>query len=383
MILSMTSGSAVLVGTALAVVLPALSFSRELETRSIQATVTKPVPRWVIYAGKLSGIAAALGLVLAALGCGSLFAGLMAVRSEAQRAAEAGGNPDHVWLTAYYSRVDLRPELKRGPDGRLPRAEVIHTGRRFSRSIPVPAGEARQGWLVLRVYAGPANPMLQSAPAKLTCGEQEYRINVDRSVPRDVVVPASAVRGGALEVDLEPVRDREGHDRGLRNDPRGTLVLAARGDSLAGTIAKTLGMIWLQLMVLAAITLTAATAMSFGVSVVAGVAAAMAGHMSGLVVGILRGALAAGKRVAAAGHGGGGHDAVEVSPLAQLVRQEASGLLGLLPDFGAASTSDFVAAGDYVPWSFVLAGVLSLLVLRVLPLAALGCVLFARREAGS
>ncbi len=381
MIASLTSAVAALVGTLLAVVLPALSFSREMETRSIYVTATKPVPRWIVFAGKLVAVCAALAAAMALLCCGAWIACCAAVRSEAARAAAVGRNPEHVWLTAYYARKDLRPELKHQADGSLPRPAVFYVGKK--RDYKLPAGELRSEdkWLVLRVHAGPANPMLQTAPAKVSCGGQSYALNVDRSIPVDLVVPAAAVAEGHLSVSIEPVLDAEGLNRGLRSDPRGTVSIAVRGDGLGASLAKMLGMIWLQLVLVAAMTMTAACALSFPVAVVAGLATAVTGHLSGLAVGILRNALAVGRRAAAGGPGSANEESV--SAVGQLVRQEAAGLLSVLPDFEAAATSEFLAAGDHVPWRFVAAGVVALLVFRTVPVVLLGSFVFSRKEVGA
>jgi hypothetical protein len=387
MILSVAAGAASAVGTLLAVALPSLTFSREMETRSIYVTATKPVPRWVLYTGKLLGVGLALGGALAVLGVGAFVAGGAALVGEASRAERRGQNPDHVWLTAYYSRVDARPRLQRLPGGGWPKPEIFYRGQKLSFSTEVPEEALEGDWVVVRVHAGPANPRIQTAPARVHCGGAVYPVNVDRSIPVDLVVPASAVRKGRLVAELEPVLDVEGINRGLRTDPRGTVALAVRGDGLGGMLAKTLGMIWLQLLVIAAVTLTAASVLSFPVAVVSGVTAAITGHLSGLAVGILRHALAVGKHMAAKSGGGatgaGGEALEEVSPLGQLVRQEAAGLISILPDFDAASTADFLASGSYVPWRFITAGVLSLLVFRTVPVAVLGCWVFSRKEVGA
>jgi len=389
MIASLTSAVAAMIGTLLAVVLPALSFSREMETRSIYVTATKPTPRWVIFGGKLAAVAAALAAALIPVGCGAFVAGYLSVRGEAAAAEVEGRNPEHVWLSAYYSRRDSRPRLERRADGSLPRPEVFYVGRRRDYELAVPEQEVGRKWLVLRIHAGPANPMLQTAPARLTCGGRTHRVEVDRSRPVDLVVSASAARDGRLKVGLEPVLDEEGINRGLRSDPRGTLSIAVQGSGLGVTLAKMLAMIWLQLVLVAAVTLTAASALSFPVAVVTGAATALTGNLSGLAVGILRNALAAGRQAASAGHGhgpGSAHDLAgveEVSALGQLVRQQAAGMLSLLPDFEAASTSEFLAAGEYVPWRFLAAGVVALLVFRTFPVALLGCLVFSRREVGS
>jgi hypothetical protein len=162
------------------------------------------------------------------------------------------------------------------------------------------------------------------------------------------------------------------------------------GNGLPATLAKSLGMVWLQLTIVAAVTLTAAGVLSFPVAAVAGTAAALAGHLSGLAVGILRNALRIGREVAAGEHVHTatcghvhGEPVEEVSLLGQLIRQEVAGLLTVLPDFEAASASGFLATGDYVPWRFITAGVISLLLLRTLPVALLGCLFFSRKEVGA
>jgi len=383
MILSVTLGAASLVGTLLAVGLPALSFSREMETRSIYVVTTKPVPRWVIYSGKLLGVGLALGLTVAALGLGALVAANLALAEESRRARREGRDPEHVWLTAYHSRLDTRPPLVPRPDGRLPRGETFYRGGRRHYTLDVSRAEMRRKWLVLRLYAGPANPRIQSAPARVYCGGKTYEVNLDRSIPYDLVVPASAVRGGKLTVGLEPTRDVEGINRGLYLPPRGPVALAREGNGLVMTLAKSLGLVWLQLLVIAAVTTTAAAVLSFPVAAVTGAAAALTGQLSGLAVGILRGALKIGQTAAEQGGPGSPGAVEEASVLGQMVRQTVAGLLSVLPDFEAASASGFLAAGDFVPWRFIVAGVISLAVLRALPVAALGCLVFSRREVGA
>ncbi len=387
MILTVAAGIASVVGTLLAVGLSALSFSRELETRSIYVTATKPAPRWVIYAGKLGGIALVLALAVAATGLGALAAVHFSLRGEAGKARAEGRNPEHVWLTAYYSRRDTRPLPVRGPDGRRAPAHRFFRGKSKRFTVPVPPSEMAARWLVLRIYAGPAIPNLQTAPARVHCGGEIYRLNVDRGIPVDLVVPASVARDGQITVALEPAQDMADINRGLRIPARGPVAVAAVGDGMGVTLLKSLGLIWLQLLVVAAVTLTAASVLSFPVAAVTGLAAAITGHLSGLAVGILRYALKTGKDVAAGhAHGPGcGHEAAKsegVSRLGQLVRQEVTGLLAILPDFEAAGTSDYLAAGDYVPWRFMAAAVMGLLVLRALPAALLGCLVFSRREVG-
>jgi len=204
-----------------------------------------------------------------------------------------------------------------------------------------------------------------------------------------MVIPYSSVEGGNLEVTLEPVLDTEGINRGLRTDPRGAVSVARVGNGLGGSLLKTLGLIWLQLLVVAAVTLTAASVLSFPVAVVSGVATSVTGHLSGLAVGILRNALHVGQSIAGAdghghaGHGAGGVETEHVSALGQLIRQGTAGLPGVLPDFAAARTADFVAAGSYVPWQVIAAAAAALGLLRTVPAAVLGCVVFSRREVGA
>ncbi len=391
MILTVAVGTASVVGTLLAVALPALTFSREMETRSIYVAATKPAPRWVIYTGKLGGIALALAVAVAALGLGALAAVHFSLWGGARRARAEGRDPEHVWLTAYYSRRDTRPPAAPGPGGRRRRPATFYWGKPRRFTVRVPASERGRKWLVLRIHAGPANPNIQTSPAEVRCGGRVYRVNVDRSIPVDLVVPGSAAKDGSLAVALGPVEDAEGINRGLHLPARGPVAVAAAGDGMTVTLAKSLGLIWLQLLVVAAVTLTAASALSFPVAAVTGVAAAITGHLSGLAVGILRYALRTGKDVAAGGHvhgpgcgcGHGDGPAGEVSALGQLVRQEVAGLLAVLPDFEAAGTSEYLASGDYVPWRFMAAAVLGLLVLRTLPAALLGCLVFSRREVGA
>ena len=66
-----------------------------------------------------------------------------------------------------------------------------------------------------------------------------------------------------------------------------------------------------------------------------------------------------------------------------VVRDVAAGGLSLLPDFEATGASRFLTEGNYVPWSFVAAGALSLLALRALPVVLVGCLVFRRREVGA
>ncbi len=390
MVMSLTAASATMVGTLLAIALPALSFSREMETRSIFVTATKPAPRWTLYVGKLGGVAAALALALVALGVGGYIAGNIALRLEVEKAVAAGGRAEHVWLTGYYSRIDSRPPLGRLPDGTRRRSQVFYVGDSRKFTLPVNPDDYQGEWLVLRVHAGPANPMIKTAPARITCGGQSHDVLLDRSVPLDMIIPHSAVEDGNLEVTLEPVLDTEGINRGLRTDPRGAVSVARAGNGLGGSLLKALGLIWLQLLVVAAVTLTAASVLSFPVAVVSGVATSLTGHLSGLAVGILRNALHVGQSLAGgadvhggAGHGVGGAEAEQVSALGQVIRQGAAGLLGILPDFEAGSATDFVAAGTYVPWRFIAAAAVALLLLRAVPAAVLGCVVFSRREVGA
>jgi hypothetical protein len=392
MIVSVTLGAAGVLGTLLAVALPALTFSREMETRSIYVTASKPAPRWVIFGGKLLGVLAALTVSVAFLWAGGLAAANAVLMTEARRAAAAGRNPEHVWLTSYFARIDERK--RPAPDGeRAPRPEVFYRGQKREYSLDVYPKDCEGRWVVLRVYAAPADPSIQAAPALVRCGGAEQKISVNRSFPVDLVVAAPPGGSGKLHVVLEPTLDMEGINRGLRTDPRGTVALARAGNGLGVTLAKSLFAVLLQLTIIAAVTLAAAAVLSFPVAAVTGTAVAMAGHLSGLAVGILRGALRKGQQIAAGGHVHGpgcGHsarevakEAVEVSLLGQLVRQEVAGLLSVLPDFEAASASRFVAAGDYVPWQFMTAAVISLLVFRTLPVVVLGCLVFSRREVGA
>ncbi|MHC4916574.1 MAG: ABC transporter permease, partial [Planctomycetota bacterium] len=289
MIVSVTLGAAGVLGTLLAVALPALTFSREMETRSIYVTASKPAPRWVIFGGKLLGVVAALTAAVAFLWAGGFVAANAVLIAESRRAAAAGEDPDHVWLTSYYARMDTRKPLA-GGDERAGRREVFYRGQKREYSLDVSPEDCQGRWAVLRIYAAPANPRIRAAPALVRCAGVEHKVNVNRSHPVDLVVPAPPGGSGRLQVVLEPVLDLEGINRGLRTDPRGAVALARAGNGLALTMAKSLGTVLLQLIVVAAVTLTAASVLSFPVAAVTGVAAAITGHLSGLAVGILRGA---------------------------------------------------------------------------------------------
>jgi uncharacterized membrane protein len=152
--------------------------------------------------------------------------------------------------------------------------------------------------------------------------------------------------------------------------------LAISGDSLETTLAKSLGMIWLELMVIAAVTLAASASLSFPVAAVAGLSTAAFGQLSGLAVNLLREAVAIGAASGEApAHAAGGLD--------QALRTLAAGLLSLLPDFERTSPGDFLAWGNVIPWSFIAAAVLGLLVLRAVPMALVGALAFSRREVGA
>jgi hypothetical protein len=387
MIVAAAGAAASLIGTLLAVALPAVGMAREHESRSLYVLVSKPVPRWTLFSGRLLATALALAVVVLAAGLGGAGAALLAMRGDAARAGHEAG--EKLWLAAWYARGDERPPLPDGP-GR-PSAERYYRGRRLSLELPVGPDDVVGDWLVMRIHARPAEPMFESSPVAVTCGGREYRVNVGRSFPLDLVLPASAVSGGRLAVGLESLLDSEGQDRGLCTDPRGTVVLVRSGDSLPVTLLKSMALIWMQLLVVATATLTAAAVMSMQVSVLVGGATAVAGHLSGLAVGVVRGALAAAARVPggdvhvhgpACGQECGVGAAPALDFVQQLPRHGAAGLFSLLPDFEATGAADYISAGSRIPLSLLVMAVLVLLVMRAVPLAVLGCLVLRRREVG-
>ena len=368
MILSVGMGAATLMGMLLAVAVPALTFGRETDTRSIYAIVTKPVPRWAISGGKLLGVGLALAVALCLLGAGVATAARIAMAAEARRAA----NPEVVRLNLDF-RKDRFPAPPLAADGAAarPRAVRLERGQSQSTVLDVPEGEGRGGWLLLRLHARPANPLMSAVRVELQCGDwkPEEPISALRDRPREVPVPSWAVRDGKLPVRIAPVADLQGNVYPVAMSSRGAVALAVAGDGLEATLAKALALLWFQLMVVAAVTLAAAGSMSFPVAVVVGAAAAVFGQLSGLAVGLLRQSVELGGREAA----GGG-------PLAQLFRKLAAGELALLPDFEQNSAAEHLARGDFVPWSLLAGGALVLLLLRALPAALIGALAFSRRE---
>jgi len=367
-ILSAGLGAATLVGMLLAVVLPALSFSRETETRSIFVIATKPVPRWAVFGGKLLGVGLALAAAMALMGAGISTAARLAMAAEARRAAD----PEIVGLSLTFRRdvfPDQADRAAAGPDGRLRPVRLVR-GQSRTTVLRVPREELGGRWLVLRLQAQPADPLMTAARARLTCGEWSQTATVLRDRPASVPIPVSAVRDGLLAVSVAPEPDTAGNVHPLLTHPRGAVALAVAGDGLETAVAKALACLWLQLMVVAAVTLAAAGSLSFPVAAVAGAATAVFGLLSGLAVGLLRQAVEAGARDASGG------------AVAQLMRKLAAGALSLLPDFERCSAADSLAGGDFVPWGLLAAGVLSLLVARALPAALVGALAFTRREVG-
>jgi hypothetical protein len=248
----------------------------------------------------------------------------------------------------------------------------LDRGQLRSYVLRVPESERGRPWLVVRLHVRPANPLLNTARVRFTAGGESRGVFVQRDRPVDVPVKGSAVDGrGDLAVSLAPEPDPQGSVQPIVLDPRGGAALAVAGNGLELTLAKSLALLWLQLMVVAAMTLAAAGALSFPVAVVAGASTAIFGQLSGLAVGLLHESARIGAEEAAGG-----------SALGQFIRKLAGGELGLLPDFEKSSAADFLARGDFIPWSFLAAGVLGLLVLRVLPVALVGALAFARREVG-
>jgi hypothetical protein len=350
------------------VVLPALSFSREADTRSIYVIATKPVPRWAISGGKLLGVGWGLAAALAVMGAGAACAARLALHAEARRAED----PEVVRLNLEFRREQFPAPWPPAPSGNeKPRPIRLGRGQSKSYILSVPEKESGRQWLVVRLHARPANPLLNVARVGFTCGGGRREVFAQRDRPVDVPVECSAVDArGNLVVSLAPAPDPQGNLQPVVLDARGGVALAVSGNGLELTLAKSLLLLWFQLMVVAAVTLAAAGALSFPVAAVAGASTAIFGQLSGLAVGLLHESV----RVGAEGSAG--------SPLGQFLRKLASGELELLPDFEKSSAADFLARGDFVPWSFLAGGVLFLLGLRVLPVALGGALAFARREVG-
>jgi hypothetical protein len=414
MILTVTSGTASLIGLVMAIVLPALTFTREMETKSIYVGTTKPVPRWAFFSGKLLGVSLGLGIVLLLFGCGGFLAARLAVRSEVrlatealenahevaakQQKARAAGNsettenreqvrdliafsqdpeklqnPEHIPVIATRSWIDTRPALQELPEGEHHRFKVIKVGASQSFVVQVNPADILDSWLVIRVHARPAHPKVHSAPAILECGDIKRYIHIRRNSPVDVVLPANAVKGGQVQLKLLALADFEGNNHGLESAPRGTLSVARAGNSLAGILGKNLLLIWFQLLLLSTITMAAAAFVSFPVALVVGATTSICGMLCGTAAGILRMSMVA--------HGS---DQIKSSGgLAELLRIEMAGLLTLMPDFDATNGGDYVAHGVYLPWDFILAAAVSLLLLRGIPAIFFGCYMFMRREVGA
>ena len=373
-ILSAGLAAAAILGMLLAVALPALSFGRETETRSIYAIATKPLPRWAILGGKLFGVGLAMAAALAMMGAGISVAARLAMADEARHAED----PEVVRLNLDF-RQDVFPEQPPGEGGTgsgpsSPRKEapprLIRAGGSSSCLLAVPERERGRKWLVLRLHAMPADPLMSTAPARIDCGEWSCRTAALRDRPVDVPVPASLVRDGRLAVRIAPLPNAQGDVLPLAISPRGAVSLAVARNGLEATLAKALALLWCQLMVVAAVTLAAAGSVSLPVAAVTGAAMAAFGQLSGLAVNMLRQSVEAG-----AGTGSPGM-------ASQLLRKLAAGELALLPDFGGASAAEFLARGNAVPWSLLAAGALTLVILRALPAALVGAVAFSRREVG-
>lgn len=379
--LAMCGGAAVLAGTFLAVVASALTFARESETRSIQVSAVKPAPRWAFFCGKLWGMGLVLAAALAAAGAGTAAAVRIAAAQESARLRASGGDAGAVRRSLRFWRERFPDEPSAtdvgGGPARAGSVAALRPGQSLEQVIRVSRAEAAGGELLLRIHARPSVMYVTAAAASLEVGGRSYPVRIPRSGLAELAVPAAAASGGVLKATLRPAANYDGSVGTLEVPVRGAVALACGSDSLEAALLKGLAAVWMQLMVVAAVTLAAAGVLSFPVATVAGLVTALAGHLSGLAGAFLSGP------AAPLGQAGGAAGAAAGAGAANaLVRQWVSGMIGLFPDFERTSCSEFMGRGDAAPWSFLAAAVLGLLVLRMAPAALAGCAAFARREAG-
>ena len=424
--------SAAFFATVMAVVLPALLISREHDTRSIFVLATKPVRPGMIILGKVGG-AVMVGMVFLAVGgcltwivaqalawgsaetaddclvprrrvlpvreTGAFIRPLAAERGEVfvfalppgtgeaelelkgiegkEALVEFPGSGDRVETTAHEGRIRLPVpgaalgeetlEVRVAPAAsallRAGRAAHLAPGEKYEWEFYLPerAGGVR---LEVRAYAG-MTVVFESCVELLGEGwsrKEQVRFRPDR--PSVLRLPA----GAKGDVKIVLVNETHLSVRVAENDSASLLVPAG---SFSGELLKDfLGELSTFVFIALGTAMVACFA-SFPVAACWGLFLVAAGYMSGMVLEVA-------SRPAVVMHHG--HTPAEQLPAALAL---VTGLVArAIPDFSAHDPTEAIVEGAYFPWSSVLAGLLSVAVLRGGVCGAAGWLIYSRRELG-
>lgn len=372
--------------TVLTILLAARTVSAEIESRTVYSLATKPVS----HAGQIVG--KFLGVVLTAAAGAALLtmATWVIVRAVASREAGSDERASALEREVFLAKLTSQPTAVEGGGAGADLVVRIPPQGSYWALFEVPRSVRPGSEMAVRLRV---NAGLQSQyPVDLVIEQPGTGMRIERkgvithgSRAATVYFPGTlAGPGETLKVTLinVPRADPERPDETIRllrpavaaqSRPSG-IELAIPTHGFAGGLMKSLALLVAQMALLAAVTILAATTVSFPVAVTVGAFVSFVGHFGPFVQGLLVQELARAQRLAATG----------VQPDETLIsRLGASSLevmTGIFPDLELYSAGEYLIQATHIPASLVLAGVGALVAVRALVCVVAACVLYRRRE---
>jgi len=376
--------------------------SLEVETRRIQMTLSKPVPRHAVWIGKWLGLLALNAVLLVVTGLSVL--GVVSWRTRAERLSD----DERVLLkdTLLTTLRDVPPEL---PDllaeARKSVADDLASGalemagrpearaRERARQMEIRRNSAEPGAVVTWRFSLPENPPedgdvfihLRSEQASMTGGELPLLMLIGTSAnPRQLRMPFYHTPGAAEMMVLprdgfEGERDLvvevfngTGDGRILVFDPRHNIRLRYAYGHFQPNLARALVVMFCHLALLAAIGITAGTLFSFPVAALLALSLVFLMQLSGFIQGVARDGFAMGS--GAPGEG--------ASALIAVVHLLYRGLDAVLAPLQSANPLESLSSGILVSWSLVASELFWRAGIASLIFGVIGVIVFRRREVG-